>query len=393
MLNTKYFIERNDSARAGSRKIRLIRGAACYAYDSDMLDFRGIHKILNFISAVHNRFRSVSVPLNINMGNLKAMDKLSILLFECIIYSLIVDYHHIVTLGFSMEHSIYTELIKFSPLRLLGNPTKENLQKYQNLFLKDMGLDHFRSVIAQDAAENGDLSVVMTNVQMFLQHRSINPEYSKQLAEVVAELIGNATEHSHTSCLLDIDFSSEYRKRGLNGITRREEKPNAYLGVSIAVISFSKIAFEDGLRNKLAYNQGEDNRYAHVCAAREQHQKYFSEDYNENDFLRIVAFQDRISGRIGETTSGGTGLTTLLKSLEQNSDSDCCYLLAGNRIMRFDKGLLDHDENGWIGFNNENDFFYSPPASHILATCPITLPGVAYNLNFVYKKELEDENC
>ena len=61
--------------------------------------------------------------------------------------------------------------------------------------------------------------------------------------------------------------------------------------------------------------------------------------------------------------------------------------------MRFDKGLLDHDENGWIGFNNENDFFYSPPASHILATCPITLPGVAYNLNFVYKKELEDENC
>ena len=96
---------------------------------------------------------------------------------------------------------------------------------------------------------------------------------------------------------------------------------------------------------------------------------------------------------MGETASGGTGLTTLLKSLEKSSDSDCCYLFAGNRIMLFDKNLLDQDENGWIGFNSKNDFFYNPPAPHILKTCPITLPGVAYNLNFVCKKESEYENC
>ena len=391
MLNTMYIIKQNHFG--GNRKIRLTSGVACYTYDSDVLDYQGIRKILNFISAVHNRFRLANVPLSIDMGALKAADKLSILVFECIIYSLIADYHHCVKLNFCMEHTIYTEYIKFSPLKLLGNPTVKNLQAYRRFFLADMQLKHFRRVINQDAAENGELSIVMTDVQMFLQHQFINHDYSAQLAEVIAELIGNATEHSHTSCLLDIDFSSEYHKKNPEGTISQNGKQNEYLGVSVAVISFSNILFEDGLRSKFGHDQCGDKRYAQVCAAYKQHQKFFSNAYTESDFFRIVAFQDRISGRMGETASGGTGLTTLLKSLEKSSDSDCCYLFAGNRIMLFDKNLLDQDENGWIGFNSKNDFFYNPPAPHILKTCPITLPGVAYNLNFVYKKESEYENC
>lgn len=390
MHNTRLLIQKNHFGTKW--RIPLVKGVACYTYESDILDFNGIRKILNFVSAVHNKFPGVNVPLSIDMGAVTAADKLSITILECIVYSLIADYRHRVAMYFRVEHTIFTECIRFSPLRLLGNPTQKNLQSYQFFFLSDMRMEHFRRVISQNAAENGDLSIVMTDVQMFLQHQFIDSEYSAQLAEVIAELIGNATEHSRTSCLLDVDFSSAYHKKIPDESLPQNKDQDEYLGVSVSVISFSTVSFEDGMRHKLTDAQCSNVRYARVSEAYKQHQNFFSDAYSLNDFLRIVAFQDRISGRIGETTSGGTGLTTLLKSLEENSDSDRCYLLAGDRILFFDKTLLDHDEDGWIGFNSTNDFFYSPPSSHILRTCPVFLPGVAYNLNFVCKKEINHED-
>ena len=368
-----------------------MRGREVYfEYKNKVLNFEGIRKILSFVSAVRNRFRGAPAHLLIDMGDVVAADKLSITMLESIAYALIVEYKHRVTMRFKVKHTIYTECIQYSPLRHLGNPTSENIQRFLASFAFDMQMDHFRKVLPSDAASSGTLSFTVSDVQMFLKHRYIDSEYSARLAEVISELIGNATEHSRTSCLLDIDFtSSEYKK---NSELEDSDVKNRYMGVSVSLISFSGVSFEEGVRNKLGDIQELSGRYALVAAAYEKHEKYFGKNYTPADFYRIVAFQDRITGRPGETTSGGTGLTTLVKSLADCSDSVRCYLLAGNRILVFDKKFLDHNGDGWIGFNMENDFLNFPPDWHILQESPIVMPGVAYNLNFVCKKESLDEN-
>lgn len=383
--NTKLLIARNNNGN--KRRYRMSKGVIPYEFKETTLNLDGIKKILHFIASVHNRYPGVSVRMHIDMGAVVAADKLAITLLECIAYSLWVDCRHRVSMRFRFEHTIFTECIKHSPLRYLGSLTQENVDRFFKCFASDLRMDHFRRIIGADAAEDGTLSDTMTDVLMFLKHQHIDREYSTQLAEVIAELIGNATEHSHTSCLLDVDFSSSYNKRLPDGAGGQKQQDGMYVGVSVSMISLSQIAFEDGIRNKLADASCHTARYARAAEALKRHSKFFTENYTINDFYRIVAFQDRISGRIGETTSGGTGLTTLVKSLADHSDSDRCYLLAGNRILYFDKSLLDHDADGWIGFNKTNDFFNNPPAPHILQRSSVTMPGVAYNLNFVCRKE------
>ena len=92
-----------------------------------------------------------------------------------------------------------------------------------------------------------------------------------------------------------------------------------------------------------------------------------------------------------DSHTGGTGLTHLISALESKSDAYNCYMISGTRILRFQQDLLKQDSSGWVGFNSNHDFINHPPRYDTFSKSPIFLPGVAYNLNFVLKKEQNNE--
>ena len=107
----------------------------------------------------------------------------------------------------------------------------------------------------------------------------------------------------------------------------------------------------------------------------------------EDDFYNISAFQHKISGRKQLTSgTGGTGLTKLIKALQEISEAYRCYVISGTRALNFHHEFLEYNKDGWIGFNNDNNYFESIPQEGIATECFINMPGTAYNLNFIFKE-------
>ena len=77
-----------------------------------------------------------------------------------------------------------------------------------------------------------------------------------------------------------------------------------------------------------------------------------------------------------------------LKWQEENGNTDSynCYMYSGNSVLWFKKDYLNYNSDGWIGFNNQNNFFDCKPDSEVFTKIPFYFPGTAYNLNFVVKK-------
>lgn len=211
---------------------------------------------------------------------------------------------------------------------------------------------------------------------------SIAEDYRDQISEVIIELVGNACEHGHTNCLLDIDITND----GEIAIDDIPQK-GIFYGINIAIVNFSDILLGDGIKNKIEQNKLNENRYICLKQAYSYHKQFFSQDYSYADFCNISSLQDKISGRPYYNLSGGTGLTKLIHSLQEKSEVDSCYVISGQRCVRFVKNLLNYDDNKWLGFNEQKDFFKALPDKVTTVDCYIYFPGTAYNLNFVMKRE------
>ena len=129
-----------------------------------------------------------------------------------------------------------------------------------------------------------------------------------------------------------------------------------YHGINIAILNFSQELLNTSLKQKLHL----------VRQAYNYHQPYFNEQYLEEDFYNIATFQHKISGRRGNTSTGGTGLTKLIRSLEETSDAYMCYVVSGQRRLQFKKEYMQYNEDYWIGFNNANNFLTAPPSPSLL---------------------------
>ena len=104
----------------------------------------------------------------------------------------------------------------------------------------------------------------------------------------------------------------------------------------------------------------------------------------------ITAFQKHVSTRDTScSTSGGTGLTTLIKNIIGRAEQDYSYVLSGNQLILFENSFLDIEDNNFIGFNKEKNFIDYPPEKGILSESLLYVPGTVYNLFLI--KEI-DEN-
>jgi hypothetical protein len=342
-----------------------------------------IAKIIGFVNKVHRQYKNLKVPLIFSFGDVRLADKLSYVILECICYFLMSEYHHKVYLYWNPKLNILTDGVFYSPLKLLNGTSDENMKKFIQKFEMDIYQRHFRRLVNGNDKENTNyLGKLLQDLDTFLTFFSIAEDYKDQISEVIIELIGNACEHGHTNCLLDIDITGNHQMSIAN-----VPQEGDFYGINIAIIDFSNILLGDGIRDKIDNNILKESRYLDLADAYNYHKAFFTEEYSYTDFCNISSLQDKISGRPCYSLSGGTGLTKLVHSLQDKSEVDSCYVISGRRCVRFIKNLLNYDDKYWLGFNEERDFFHNLPRKDVTVDCYIFFPGTAYNLNFVMKRE------
>lgn len=320
------------------------------------------------------------LPIMLQLDTIEFNDKLVFIILECICYYLINIAKRLVIVCFDSKNSIWTDGIYYSPLKFLKNFLSKNYNDFNVRFYKDLQLKHFRKLIRHDDLKTDYLNHVSTDILLFLKHLSLENSTVEILCEAIIEIVGNAIEHGHSDCLIDIDVTNDnYQKQN-------DSEELFYYGINVVVLNFSDKEFFNKLKQKLSYSNNFDERHKKVYKAKEFHSQHFNDKYTEDDFYTIASFQHKISGSIQKKFAGGVGLTHLVKSLEEKSSGHICYMLSKHRALYFLKELLQYDSDNYIGFNFENDFFGHIPELSILKISDTYLPGTAYNLNFAIKK-------
>lgn len=372
-------------------KIKLEKFVVKCRITSDNMFFSGkeIGRILSFINDVHKQFGSQKVPIEFYFGKIIFIDKLTYIFLECICYYLIEVYGHRIQIFLEVEHEIGTEGIDSSPLLLLNGTQCKSIKKYPRAFERDLYGHHLRRLVkfTDSIEESNYLGRLYQEIDTFLKPFGIDDYCRDKVALVITELIGNATEHAESDCLMDVDVTNSYHMK--KSETNKDDD-TMYYGINIAVVNFSDKLLGDNIRKNILNKEESQltGRYRQVFNAHNMHKMLYNEEYGEDDFCNVTSFQHKISGRPEIIDDiGGTGLTKLIKSLQELSEAYRCYVISGNRCLNFVHDKLEYDKNGWIGFNEANDYINKIPDDDIATSCLIYMPGTAYNLNFIMKGE------
>lgn len=381
MKYCELLLEKNYSAgleKSIRKKIKLRNYRLYYPIKTDVFGGDQIYEMLCVIQYIKKTYGQ-KIPITFILGEVEFYDKLVYIILESIVYYMFKNEKHDMNLESRVKHSIYTEGIRYSPLKFI-----KYKEEYQRKFKSDIGLTHFRRLISsQEQKKEEYLSDLMQQIYCFLWNNGVSADTSDQLAEVLVELVGNAGEHGKSDCLLDVDITQT--------AYTREEVDGSYYGMNAVVLNYSPTLFFDRLRQKLDEQINPSERYTYVLNAKKYHLQNLTENYFEDDFYTVSSFQHKISGDIDKNSVGGTGLTGLLQSLEEQSNTHLCYMLSGNRIFFFEKEFMGYNQDKFIGFNRQQNYLTEVPEKELFMTIETFLPGVAYNLNYAIKKEWENE--
>lgn len=342
-------------------------------------------ELKNRILRRNSSFARNPFPIVVFLGEIEFEDKLTILLLECLCYYLIKEIKKKVYINCAFQKNILTEEALLSPINYLRNDTY-SIEKFIKYFHYDVNKNHFRQFLSYEKIIGSDyLSVLYGDFVSFQKNLDVDDEAAEETASVMVELIGNACEHTETDCLIDFDIAQNYSKKDDNG-----NLVGDYYAINISIINFSQKLFYDDIYRKinLLVDEGTaQGRYKVLVQAFKNHKRFFDVDYDANRFCIIAAFQDKISGRMSNSATGGKGLKKLINSLQKKSDASICYMQTGSVQFFFADKYLDYDVDDWIGFNDNNNFLNSPPNKMLFRKNSFYIPGTAYNLTFVYERE------
>lgn len=387
MNNINLLFEKNG---INTSRIKIKNGKIRIYTESSIFSGRDIRYIIQKINAIHKQFPGKKIPIEFHFGKMVFIDKLTFVFLECICYYLIYECGHCVQIymNTSVKNDIHIAGIMSSPLLLLNRTSRESVKKFPEKFKNDLYGSHYRKLITGEKLENTNfLGKIYKDIDTFLKPFDVEDEPRDEISNVISELVGNACEHARSDCLIDIDVATNYKK-----VTKEESDNYNYYGINIAVINISDILLGTGVYNNIinTKDEYENDRYKAVKTAYDNHKLRFSNEYTVEDFCNITTFQHKISGRTTFSKTGGTGMTKLIKSLEERSDTYRCYVISGNRAVNFYKEMLEYNENKWIGFNKEKDYISTIPGNNskgqeVTTNSLIFMPGTAYNLNFVMR--------
>ena len=387
-MNIKLLFDKNKSKITSLRKIgrqfKLMTNGQkrCWLYTNNNPNFSGtnIKSLIHFFNYI-NENDKFYLPIIIQLGKVNFEDKLVYIVLECILYYMILKNRRII-INFTPETNISTDGISFSPINCI-NKSYINIKdyiKFEEKFYHDSQEHHYRELIEYNEIKTYYLTEISNELYTFFSKLGIETDTIEKLCESIIEIVGNSIEHGRSDCLIDIDVTEEKYKK------KNDTEDSFYYGINVVVLGISDIPFNKKIKTKLLNIDSLNERYVKVKEAKQNHSKYFCSDYSEDDFYTIASFQHKISGSIDKKNSGGVGLTQLIKSLEEKSSGHLCYMLSGNRALKFQKEFLQYDSECYIGFNKENDFYEHIPDRTVFANSDTFFPGTAYNLNFAIKK-------
>ena len=335
-----------------------------------------VNKLLSFVGFVMNKYGKMCRTIIIQFDILYPKDKLSYIILEYIVFELLKLYKKVVIRAQGFDSDISTDGFENSPLikYIAKNITAEEFCKQYN---KIHDFDHFRRIInPKDAFA---VSNLMSEIKIFLKLFNISEKEVSTIAKITSELADNAGEHADSECLVDIDISSEYNKEGFPG-----EK---YYSVNICALNFSDICLDDIVREKIVTkNFKDEERYIKVSHAYNKHKQFFDDDYTDDHFFMLAAFQNKISGRKTITESGGVGLYEMISAIEKSADRHDCYVLSKDKVISFHPKLLVSNSDNWVGFNKEQDFLNARPDPQSISCSDTYLTGTGYNLTLIYRR-------
>lgn len=340
MFDCEKLYEDNKSKHKKRKYIQLRKqGIVNINLKEELFDARGIVKALNDIDYVIKTYKRACKKIVFVCNKFQPADKLTYILLETMIYDLIIN----------KGYDVAINLRNFRP-----------------------GID----------TEGIGMSTLLGELKTFFLTSDLKKENTDQLAEMISELVDNVGDHTEADCLIDIDISqSNYKKVG--------DETGEYIAVNAVVFNLGDKRLCDDVRKKIENHYfDKSDRYELVETAYNSHKAFFDKNYNEEDFFNIVSFQDGISGRKGETATGGTGLTQLMKSLEANADDHGCYVMSGNRGLFFLPELLEYNEDNWLGFNQQKDFLTARPDAKVLLKSNAFICGTAYNFTLIYRRNM-----
>lgn len=345
----------------------------------DCIDGEVLKLIINSFNYAINKYRDIKIPIMLMFEDAQFKDKLTYICLECVCYYIIKILNIKISISANFVQTITSEGISSSPLLLLNTKFPQK-SKYIEKFKNDIFKNHFRAIVKNSEITTPRISILMQEISTFLKFFDFEENYSSDIIETIIELVTNGASHSESDCLLDIDITNQYIHK---------ENGKKYRGLNICVLDFSTKKLYTDLENKLICDDNIINKYTELKKIYIHHKEiFFSTNYNQHDFFSIATFQDKISGRKKEYFVGGTGLTKLIKALQEKSDTDNCYVLTGKNVIYFTKENLCSDPNGWISFNSSNnDFTKYAPKKGVIDRCFVYFPGTAYNLNFIIKVE------
>lgn len=384
MKNSVLLFGKNLTAPCLSTKF--VEGRLHIKFSSNAIDGVALKRFISTFTYFDEKYHT-NFPIYINFKRAFFTDKLTLVLFETICYHVIRELNHAIQLHWDEDTNlIFANGYKSSPLMLLTTGKKKHLEEYKNKYFNDSYMNHFRVFVSGDTpSDSSFVNDLLFQFNTFFKLFQISSDVSKKMAEFLGKLVGNANEHTNTDCILDIDVTEPK-------YVKKNDDPNKlFYGLNVAVVNFSNILLGDGIKKLLANNNILEGRYGIVKNAFNNHKRFFNDNYTESDFYMITTFQHHISGRSKIESTGGTGLTKLISSLEKMADSHHCYVVSGNRKLILDKDFLEYTKDDWIGFNKNNNYLEEAPEASLLINNDIYLPGTAYNLNLVLLKGEQNE--
>lgn len=368
----------------------------------DANDILFIQQNLNYINRFENSQNNKKIELKLDIEAICFRDKTVVLILEILLFSLMenIDIMFYLNIRLVEKNSIVHNFFRFSYLYII-NRRFISSYTYCKDFVNYLGENyiisennimaaHFRKCFFVDVFKlDTDYLVyqqyLSNDIYSTLNGILNNKKILDETCSIVDELVDNILCHTSGFGLIDIGVVK----------VKSYKDEDEYLQFMINVINVSDNCLYTDIKNIYDENKELKNRdvieYAYDC----QKKCFNTENYTENLFFMVTAFQKGTTTRSFERR-GGTGLNKSIINFSKRSQNDIpenlSYVYSGNDILVFDSTILNSSKIGnLIAFNRNNDY-NSMPDKKCLSKSVFYFSGTAYNLMFVVKEDDNYEN-
>lgn len=325
------------------------------------------------------KYKLLELNIFFEFGTISFADKITYILFDMLLYDLYKTTKFKLNIDMKLEKKIVHNGIQ-------NTAFCRTINEYGALeragFVKEyerklyIAPNHYRKYMKRSCLDKqpSALSVIASEIESFLKQHFDDLAWVSDVCEAIGELIDNTFSHTKSDCFVDIDVC-----RAL------DEGEQEFKALNIAIINFSEQRIFDGIKRNIIGKKysPKDPLYRGIYKAYDNHRPHFCDDYGENDFFHITAFQNGVTSRRTVSGNSGTGLTTLIKNIVGKTTDNYSYVLSGDNILFFIEEYLDIDEAGKIGFNKENDYQNVIPDSSVITKSGLFIPGTIFLLSLM----------